>query len=108
LVVTLPRTPLQPAGMRHCSTMLLSAVLIASGLFATVVGCWRGYGAARAALVPLLREGEPTRSLIEARRPVHARTRVRLAARQALVAVLWITLSLYGMYLATVGVAVAR
>jgi hypothetical protein len=87
--------------------MLLSAVLIASGLFATVVGCWRGYLAARAALVPLLRDGEPTRSLIEASRPVHARSRVRIAARQVLVAVLWLSVALYGMYLATVGMAVA-
>lgn len=85
---------------------MLGAVLLVSGLFATVYGTWRGYLAARGALVPLMREGEPTRTLIEAGRPLHARTRVRLAARQVLFAVLWLTIALYGMYLATVGLAV--
>ena len=84
---------------------MLGAVLLVSGLFATVYGTWRGYVAARAALLPLLREGEPTRSMIEAGRPLHARTRVRLAARQVIFAVAWLTVALYGMYLATVGVA---
>jgi hypothetical protein len=55
---------------------------------------------------PLEREGDPTRTLIEAGRPIHARTRVRLAARHVLLAIGWLTVALYGMYLATVGSAV--
>ena len=84
---------------------MLGAVLVVSGLFATVYGTWRGYAAARAALMPLMREGEPTRTLIEAGRPLHARSRVRLAARQVVFAVAWLTIALYGMYLATAGLA---
>ncbi|HYO42710.1 MAG TPA: hypothetical protein VES19_05870 [Candidatus Limnocylindrales bacterium] len=82
---------------------MLSAVLIATGLFATAWGCWRGYAAARAALVPLLREGEPTRALVDASRPVHARVRVRVAARHVVVSVLWLAIAMYGLFLATVG-----
>jgi hypothetical protein len=85
---------------------MLGAVLLVSGLFATVYGTWRGYVAARTALLPLMREGEPTRTMIEAGRPLHARTRVRVAARRVVVAVAWLTVALYGMYLATVGMAV--
>jgi hypothetical protein len=84
---------------------MLGAVLLVSGLFATVYGTWRGYVAARSAMLPLVREGEPTRTLIDAGRPLHERTRLRLAARQVLLAVVWLTIALYGMYLATAGVA---
>jgi len=86
---------------------MLSVVLVLSGLFATVYGMSRGYVAARGALLPLLREGEPTRTLIDAGRPIHARSRVRVALRQVVVAVAWLTVALYGMYLATVGAAMA-
>jgi hypothetical protein len=86
---------------------MLSAVLLATGLFSVVYGCLRGYAAARAALLPLVREGDPTRSLIEATRPVHARTRVRIAARNVVLAVLWLGIAMYGMYLVTVGLEVA-
>ena len=85
---------------------MLGAVLLVSGLFATVYGTWRGYLAARSALMPLARGGEPTRTLIDAGRPLHERTRVRAAARQVVLAVLWLSIALYGMYLATVGMAV--
>jgi hypothetical protein len=85
---------------------MLGAILLVSGLFATVYGTWRGYLAARAALVPLTRDGEPTRTLIDAGRPLHARTRVRFAAGRVVIAVLWLSIALYGMYLATVGMAV--
>ncbi len=85
---------------------MLSAILIATGLFATAVGSWRGYAAARAALVPLLRKGEPTRALVDASRPVHARLRVRVAARNVLIAVVWLAVAMYGLFLATVGMGV--
>ena len=61
--------------MRHLRPML-GAVLLVSGLFATVYGTWRGYVAARSAMLPLIRDGEPTRSLIDAHRPLHERSRV--------------------------------
>ncbi len=82
---------------------MLSAILIATGLIATAWGCWRGYAAARTSLVPLLRQGEPTRTLVDAARPVHARIRVRLAARNVLLAVAWLGVAMYGLYLTTVG-----
>ena len=85
---------------------MLGLVLVGSGLFATVYGTWRGYVAARSAMLPLMREGDPTRTLIEAGRPIHARSRVRIALRQVMLAVAWLTVALYGMYLATVGTAV--
>ena len=92
--------------MRHLRPML-GAVLLVSGLFATVYGTWRGYVAARAAMLPLVRDGETTRTLIDASRPLHERTRVRIAARRVLVAVAWLSVAMYGMYLATVGAAMA-
>ena len=39
------------------------------GLVALVVGGWRSYSIARQALGPLVREGDPTRTAIEAARP---------------------------------------
>jgi hypothetical protein len=87
---------------------VLALVLILSGTFALGWGVVRGYLCARAALLPLTGEGEPTRGLIEASRPVYARTRIRTAARQAALAVVWLAVALYGLYLATVGVEALR
>ena len=50
-----------------------------------------GYVAARSALLPLIREGDPTRTLIDATRPVHSRSRVRIAARNVAVSLAWLT-----------------
>jgi hypothetical protein len=83
-------------------------VLLMSGSVAVAWGCWRGYAAARAALAPIARDGEPTRGLIESTRPWRERARVRLAVRNVLLAVLWLSVAMYGLYLATVGVAVLR
>jgi hypothetical protein len=82
---------------------MTGVVLLASGLFLAGWGSWRGYAAARAALLPLVREGDPTRTLVDATRPVHARTRVRVAARHVLAGVAWLGFAMYGLYLATVG-----
>jgi hypothetical protein len=83
--------------------------LILSGSFLTAWGLWRGYAAARAALLPLARDaGEPTRGLIEASRPVYARARVRGALRNILHAVLWLSIAMYGLFLATVGMEALR
>ena len=88
--------------MRHLAAML-SAVLVASGTFLAAYGCLRGYGAARAAMLPLARQGDATRTLVEASRPVAARTRVQASVRRVLLAVGWLALAMYGLYLATVG-----
>ena len=85
---------------------MVGVVLVVSGLVAVAYGSWRGYAAARSALVPLVRDGDPTRTLIEATRPLHARSRVRLAARQVTQAVIWLCVAMYGLYLLTVGLAV--
>jgi len=85
---------------------MLGAVLVLSGLIALTYGSWRGYAAARAALLPLVRDGDPTRTLIETSRPLHARVRIRLAVRHVLLAMAWLAVSMYGMYLATVGLMV--
>jgi hypothetical protein len=83
-------------------------VLIASGTYALAWGLVRGYVSARAALLPLVGDGEPTRSLIEASKPVFARTRVRTSIRFAALAVGWLVIALYGLFLTTVGVEVFR
>ncbi len=76
-----------------------------SGLFAIVYGSWRGCVAARQAVLPLVREGDPTRTLIEAARPVYARSRARRAARQVGFSLMWLGVALYGLCLATAGLA---
>ena len=85
---------------------MTGGVLLFCGLFAIVYGSWHGYLAARSAVLPLVREGDETRTIIEAARPVHRRSRVRLAARQAGLALMWLGVAMYGLYLATVGTAV--
>ncbi len=82
---------------------MLSAVLVATGLFLTVYGSLRGYATARAVLMPLGRDGEPTRTLVDSTRPVLARTRVRGAARNLGLALAWLAVAMSGLYLATVG-----
>lgn len=86
--------------------MAAAALLILSGLVAASCGVWRGYAAARLALAPMLRDGDPTRALVEAHQPLHARPRVRLAVRHVLVATLWLCVAMYGLLLLAVGVAV--
>jgi hypothetical protein len=86
---------------------MVEAVLVVSGLVALGVGSWRGYAAARGALLPLVREGDPTRTLIETTRPLHARARVRLAARHVVLALAWLCVAMYGLYLLTAGVGTA-
>ena len=81
----------------------MGLVLVACGLTALVIGGWRGYALARQALTPLVHAGDPTRSAIEAARPVHARFRVRLFVRRVAVAVGWLVVALYGLFLLQVG-----
>ena len=87
---------------------MIGGILLATGLAIAVYGVWRGYVAARSAILPLVREGDPTRSLIDATRPLHSRTRVRTAARNVAIALGWIVVSMYGVFLATVGTVISR
>lgn len=82
---------------------MVDSVLVASGVVAAVLGTWRGYATAREALGPLVHEGDATRTLVDAGRPVYARIRVRLFARRVVTAVAWLGLAMYGLFLATVG-----
>ena len=81
-------------------------ILVISGLFALVYGTRRGYVAARQAVLPLVRQGDETRTLIEATRPLRERSRMRIAVRHVGLSLLWLGVAMYGLYLATVGVAV--
>jgi hypothetical protein len=85
---------------------MTGAVLVISGVFALVYGSWRGYVAARKAVLPLARGGDETRTLIEAARPLHERSRVRIALRHVGLSLMWLGVAMYGLYLATVGLAV--
>ena len=85
------------------SPTVLGAVLTGSGTVLAVVGGWRGYTFARRALGPLLHEGEPTRTRLEALRPLPMRPRVRQFASRVLLSVLWLGLGFYGLYLAVTG-----
>lgn len=78
-------------------------VLVGCGLTALAIGGWRGYALAREALAPLVHDGEPTRTAIEAARPVHARFRVRLFVRRVIAATVWLMVALYGLYLIQAG-----
>jgi len=81
----------------------MGLVLVGCGLTALSIGGWRGYALAREALAPLARAGEPTRTAIEAARPVHARFRVRLFVRRVTTAAAWLVVALYGLYLVQAG-----
>jgi len=85
---------------------MIGAILLLSGLFAVAYGSWRGYLAARSALLPFVRQGDETRTLIEAAQPVLERARVRLAVRNVGLSLVWLGVAMYGLYLATVGMAV--
>lgn len=84
-----------------------SILLTFCGLVAFVVAGWRSYSIARQALGPLVHDGEPTRTAIEAARPVQDRFRVRLFVRRVAVSVGWLVLALYGLLLMSVGAAAA-
>lgn len=82
---------------------MLGSLLVACGLAAAVIGGWRSYAAAREALAPLVHEGDPTRTAIEAARPFPMRPRVRLFLRRLIVSIGWIGVAMYGLYLVAYG-----
>ena len=72
------------------------------------LGNWElagSYVAARGALGPLIHDGEPTRTAIEAARPLLARTRVRRVAGRVALSVGWLVVAMYGLFLLSVGLA---
>ncbi len=81
----------------------MGALLVTCGLVLAGVGTWSGYQSARAAVAPVVHEGDPTRSAIDAARPLHARPAVRRFARSVAAAVAWLVLALYGLFLASAG-----
>ena len=84
----------------------MGTVLILCGAIALVFGLGRGYVEARSALGPFMHEGEPTRTLVDAGRPVLERARVRLFLRRTAVAVGWLVVALYGLLLLSYGFGV--
>ena len=83
----------------------MGIVLVLTGLITATLGAWRGYAAARGAIGPLIHDGEPTRTALDGARPLHARVRVQLFARRATIAVGWLAIALYGLFLVAVGMA---
>ena len=77
----------------------MEPVLVASGLAAVAFGTWRGYVNARAVVAPLAHPGEPTRTAVEATQPVLERARVRRAARSVVVALAWLMVAMYGLFM---------
>ena len=77
----------------------MAAVAELCGLVVAVIGGWRSYAMAREALAPLVHDGDPTRSAIEASRPFPMRPRVRLFARRVTLSVGWLLVAFYGLYL---------
>jgi hypothetical protein len=56
---------------------------------------------AREALGPVAHDGEPTRTAIEAARPVLQRARVRPFLRRVAASLAWLAVAMYGLFLAT-------
>lgn len=91
--------------MRNWGAMI-GFVLVCSGALGVLLGAWRGYAVARQAIAPIVHAGDPTRTAIEATRPVYDRPRVRLFARRLAISIGWIAVALYGLFLASVGLEV--
>lgn len=79
-------------------------VLLFSGVFLVVVGIWRGYLAARSAVLPFVAAG-PAAPLLVAASPSD-RSRVRWTVRQVGFALIWLGIAMYGLYLATAAASV--
>jgi hypothetical protein len=81
----------------------MGAVLVLTGLVAAAIGTWRGYVNARLVLAPIVHDGEPTRTALEATQSVLARTRVRRAARNLMTSLGWLAVAMYGLFLVATG-----
>ena len=69
------------------------------GVIAVVIGASRSYAATRRAVSPLVHDGDPTRTAIESTRRVTDRPRVRLFARRVVLAVGWLGVAMYGLFM---------
>ena len=85
---------------------MIGLVLVCCGALGVLLGASRGYAVARQAIAPLVHVGDPTRTAIEATRPLSERPRVRLFVRRLAVSIGWIAVALYGLFLASVGLEV--
>jgi hypothetical protein len=85
---------------------MIGFVLVSCGALGVLLGLWRGYAVARQAISPLIHAGDPTRTAIEATRPLVDRPRVRLFARRVAISIGWVAVALYGLFLASVGLEV--
>jgi hypothetical protein len=81
----------------------MQLLLEACGIVAVVIGGWRSYAMAREALGPVAHQGDPTRTALEAGRPILERTRVRLFLRRVAISLAWLLVAGYGLYLVAVG-----
>jgi hypothetical protein len=84
----------------------MGLLLVTCGLVLAGAGTWSGYRHAREAIAPAVHEGDPTRAQVDAARPLHARDGVRRFARSVVLAVGWLVLALYGLYLVSAGTAI--
>jgi hypothetical protein len=78
---------------------MTSIVLQVCGVIAVVIAASRSYAATREAVGPFVHDGDPTRSAIEATRRITDRPRVRLFARRLAVAIGWLAVAMYGLFL---------
>jgi len=69
------------------------------GVIALVIAGSRSYAATRQAVGPLVHDGDPTRTAIEATRRITDRPRVRLFARRLALALGWLVVAMYGLFL---------
>jgi hypothetical protein len=77
----------------------MAFILILCGSTALTIGVYRSFVLARQALGPIIHEGDPTRTAIDAARPVHERERVRLVAARIAGSLGWLAVAMYGLYL---------
>lgn len=84
----------------------MGIVLVLTGFTAAAIGAWRSYATLRDALAPLVHGGEPTRTAIDAARPIHDRMRVRLFVRRVMVSLGWLVVAFYGLFLMSSGTLV--
>jgi hypothetical protein len=78
-------------------------VLVGCGTFAVVIGLVRGYVAARSAVGSFVHAAGSSRPPTDAGRPVRVPTAVRRTLRSVVLAVGWLMVALYGLFLASAG-----
>ena len=82
---------------------MIGSILVGCGAATIALASVRSYGLARRALAPLAHEGDPTRTAIEASRPLPMRPRVRRVARDVAGSVVWLAVAMYGLFLVSRG-----